>query len=398
MNKRKLQIQRGSVDNDTTGFELPVPLGRSPFRIEDPAISNAKTLSPEVHYGSLAGELSQEVTQLDCQIRDLEARLEQDKERARRIAKPKIPAPLRSLSRRKELLSPEELMELQNKLAALRTRRASALRNSSEYRLKAYRWHHLVSRPEEAKRDVFGRVDTGDYEAFAMVSYLAESDSDAAQVLGRIATRFILPLIRAAKVENMVAAEELVAIASLATQAVNRLGAENPGILKGIARKSFDWPVMASLKKNFHTDPASLLEALEQGYQAPMPILPESNWTKDDLTGRVAWKLWHYVNYQREMGRSVLADRSWGWQLDHLQRAAAELEEFSSDWSRWWEVAKIALKETYSQVNKEATLRRIGLPKRNRNSDGVPPESHIRRAIFRELQAKFKSFAGANRG
>lgn len=374
-------------------------LGRPAFRVDEPKVSATKKTTPAERYEQVSKEHEEEAEQLRQEIEAIESILRQDKEKLRQIKAQGTYQPLASLKGNKDLLPAQRLLQLQTNLATLRARRDSAVRVASEYRSRAERWKSVLSNPDKTKVDVFSRLDAEDCEALEMVAFLAENDADAAKLLGRKAKRMFLPLIQAATLGNPVAAEELATIAIIATRAVTELATRNPSIFKGIAPKNYDWPVLASRKKNFHDKPALLLEQLQQGYEAPIAILPESGWTIDDGAGQVAWKLWHYVNHSRTIGRAVLADNSWGWQLDEFQSAAAALKAFSPEsWSDWWQLADEALCESYPILDENPTLRKIGegkrKPGRQLSSRTLP---QIRSAAKAALKEKFASFAGVHR-
>jgi hypothetical protein len=191
-----------------------------------------------------------------------------------------------------------------------------------------------------------------------------------------------------------------VRIAAVATRTITELGDKRPELFTAVATKALDWPVMVSRKENFYPKLEELLEKLQQGYAAPMPVIPESNWTRFDITGRVAWSLWHYVYHWREVARAVMTDDSWGLELDEFLRRAGRLDDFGAEgaWKDWWEVAKVALSEAYPKPEMNGTLRRIAAPKRERKRH---PQhlwrSSLPQKLHGALRDKFRSFAGANR-
>jgi hypothetical protein len=439
------------TDPEVQVVQVPLLLNREPFCVQgvtaQSAINPVDVEALIRHNNQSADEYAKEAQQLADQIAGLQRELDQDSERIEKWAaangteraqdkeetsrempnhsgalkkcsavkgrkwskvegpRPKhgresinYPTLLTVLPRNMGFLTGAEVMDKQQSIASLKVREQGSRRLEHDYRRKAEQWQSFAVSSGETKGKLFSRLDQDDYSDYLMLCQLAGTDSEACSLLARKALRFINPLMHLANKGNKTAAEELAGIASVTTRTIHEAGTRNPALLIEVAAQSLDWPVMLSCKKNFHLDPFQFLESIHQGFDAALPLLPESTWAKNDHTGCIAWKLWQYVFYWHQLVTVCERDKFWHWEFDSFQTKAARLKLFDQNWKDWWELGKQALKEAYGDPVQEPELRKVGEPKRDRSKfEGKIPDRDIRRAIYRDLRARFESFAGANR-
>ncbi|MBP7827970.1 MAG: hypothetical protein KA236_15650 [Verrucomicrobia bacterium] len=394
--------------------EIPIRWRHSPYILPDetPKLLE-KSPSPATRYRDLAAAAARERDEVALRIKKLEARLQSDLAKRDKIdpdlakmlkaqrdeQSKKLKLKLKSIKGHKDLLSPEELMRLHIDLADLRTKSKSLPTQEAEYRARAKRWQRLESEPDKVASKLFARLNFDKFEDFAMVRYLAKTHPEAVAVLGWCTRQFLMPLITTATEGNLTAAAELANISSCATRAVWQLSWQQPDLFRRVATRALDWPVMVSCKRNFYQSPYKLLELLQQGTESSVHLQPGSKWDRHDITGKVAWSLWEYVRDCRDLALAAKAASSWNIKLDNFLDSAGKLPEFSAESvKQWWALAKVALEETYPDSAANAILKSVGRLKRSDAAGRRLPPSELRRAINRDLQGRFDSFAGVHKG
>ena len=282
---------------------------------------------------------------------------------------------------------------IRSQLQFLRSQKANTTRLVQKYR----EWETFCCRFAEMPvlEELFQRVGEEESLAFTAVAEVAQFNPGAIAYITRRAERWLFQLAALVVSGNAEAAVSLVKIAHFATRVTNETARQSPELLGNYARKCLDWPLLLSTKENFHPDAMGILKKLQLGSEAHFPIWAGAKWEKNDLTGKVAWELWHYVNHWRSIGL-CLGEHS-TFQVDDFTRNAADLQPFGEDtWEAWWRVARQAIEESCQED--DPTLRNIAAPRRDRS--GIQKNQtyqDVLKISFRSLKERFKSFAGMNK-
>ena len=248
--------------------------------------------------------------------------------------------------------------QIKSQLRFLDSQRANAARLAQKYR----EWETFCCRFAEMPvlEELFQRVGEEESLAFTAVAEVAQFDPGAIAYITRRAERWLFQLAALVVSGNAEAAVSLVKIAHFATRVTNETARQSPELLRNYARNCLDWPLLLSTKENFHPYAMGILKELDLGSEARFPIWPGAKWQKNDLIGKVAWELWHYVNHWRSIGL-CLGEHS-TFQVDDFTRDAADLQPFGEDtWEAWWRVARQAIEESCQEEafrNAENTRRK----------------------------------------
>jgi hypothetical protein len=196
-----------------------------------------------------------------------------------------------------------------------------------------------------------------DWETFQLVHSLAQKDPKALDVLFGKTLKYCEALARLSAADNEDAARRLARIALLATQAIEKVAAKKPEVLREVARNGIAWPVLKSRSKRFSTGHKNLLKRLEVGRGCITLISANPFFIPKNRLGYVSWKLWHYINFTRNRMLYFRQHRPEDLQLMEskspgglsLEKEAANLPDISADMApaKWLKLGKKFLVEAY---------------------------------------------------
>jgi len=181
-----------------------------------------------------------------------------------------------------------------------------------------------------------------------------------------------------------IAAEELASVIGNACCKMNELALKHPQIFTRFSRTSYwKWPVMKSTYPEFGDDEEALLTKLQIGKDLPLRLDQKAQWARwiDDDASKIAWKLLWYVWHARS------ENNTWGADFGEFSKMADALARPNKKSApKWWEVAKVALLNSYPNLEELDEFKRLVTAPSKRRSPG-----RIRQAIFDILEARFNS-------
>ncbi|MDD2711159.1 MAG: hypothetical protein PHV34_24540 [Verrucomicrobiae bacterium] len=154
---------------------------------------------------------------------------------------------------------------------------------------------------------------------------------------------------------NQEAAEFLSGIARYAVIELNALAEDQPNLLKNIAKKTPQWPMLVARTHESKTANKELIAKLELGVEADLKT-QNANWNRKNVTTQYAIRL-HETLETNKNKYANLNKKSPQWAL-----SCGKLPPFSTKTAKkWWRVAREALREAVPHIENVPELRKLVL-------------------------------------
>jgi len=158
---------------------------------------------------------------------------------------------------------------------------------------------------EGADRWIYlGEREAADWPHTEILSWMAKDDGRALRILANKTDACLAHVIRLAAEGNSEAATSLARIATKSAQALESIAEKNPELLEPAFAKETTIPVVMSVRSS-NVRIRKLAQAVKLGSALNFRLDPGGRTSRDDFTGRIAWKLFCYIEQTRHRARFI---------------------------------------------------------------------------------------------
>ncbi len=177
------------------------------------------------------------------------------------------------------------------------------------------------------------------------------------------------------------AASFLLGIAFHSTTELTALSQEKPSMLKVLAKRVGQWPVLGSRHPENEEANRCLFQMLQLGTETDISATEKSRWQRTNPFSQYAMDAIQVIKSNR-MRYKIL-----GGEIPPWVHAASRLPELSKATAKeWWKVGKLALLEAYPKPEQIAELKKLAIESRGEFESDATLRRHIMDCIGRALE------------